>query len=155
SMNPLNLNPSRGAAPEQRLLYSGKTLTPADFHVPSDGFGMFAMDAELIHYDGQPFYRVTDADMTVRLVPGAATATRLPDWRTMAERAPQLMPDAPLQEADLLTSYDDYYYSRHPERGERRLPIVRVRFGDDQSTWFHLDPTTGQLLDRSTSTNRV
>ncbi|WP_116809856.1 PepSY domain-containing protein [Steroidobacter cummioxidans] len=155
SMNPLSINPPRRASADQQLLYSGKRLTPSDFQLPVTGFGDLAMEAELIHYDGQPFYRVTDADMSVRLVAGAPTATRLPDWQTMASRAPQLIPDAPLVESKLLTSYDNYFYSRHPERGDRRLPVLRVRFGDEQSTWFHLDPITGQLLDRSTFTNRV
>jgi hypothetical protein len=30
-----------------------------------------------------------------------------------------------------------------------------VRFDDERHTWFHLDPLTGQILDRSTRTNRV
>jgi hypothetical protein len=154
-MNPLNLNPSSRASAEQQLLYSEKELTPTDFQLPPSGFGALAMDAELIHYAGQPFYRVTNADMTVRLVAAAPTATRLPDWQTMVALAPRLIADAPLLEARLLTSYDNYYYSRHPERGERTLPIVRVRFGDDEHTWFHLDPLTGQIVDRSTRTNRV
>ncbi|MDY6947908.1 MAG: PepSY domain-containing protein [Pseudomonadota bacterium] len=155
SMNPLNINPPRRAALDQQLLYSGKKLTPADFQLPGDGFGERAMEAELVHYAGQPFYRVMDADMQVRMVAGSTAATLWPDWQTMAARAPQLIPDAPLVAATLLTSYDNYYYSRHPERGERTLPIVRVRFGDDQRTWFHLDPLTGQVLERSTFTNRV
>jgi hypothetical protein len=32
---------------------------------------------------------------------------------------------------------------------------VRVRFADTGRTWFHLDPNTGQIIDRSTRTNRV
>jgi hypothetical protein len=33
--------------------------------------------------------------------------------------------------------------------------VIRVRFEDEQHSWFHLDPLTGQIVDRSTRTNRV
>lgn len=155
SMNPLNLNPPRQAATEQQLVYTGKHFTPDDFVLPSQGFGADAIEAELLHYDGQPFYRVKDQDATERLVAGHVESSRLPAVAAMIARAPELVPGAPLLESSVLREYDNYYYSRHPERGERPLPIIRVRFGDEQHTWFHLDPRTGQILDRSTRTNRV
>jgi hypothetical protein len=82
-------------------------------------------------------------------------SAELPNANRLIARAAELLPDQPLLQASILTEYDDYYYTRHPELGEKSLPIVRVRFGDPNNTWFHLDPLTGQVLDRSTSTNRV
>ena len=155
SMNPLNLNPSRRAQADQQVIYTGKPLTIEDFELPSRGFGALAVEADLVHYAGQPFYRVIDRDGRTRMVAGNVTATTLPDANAMLALAPQLMPGAPLIEATVLAAYDDYYYTRHPERGERPLPILRVRFADEQHTWFHLDPVTGQILERSTRTNRV
>jgi hypothetical protein len=155
SMNPLNLNPPRRAQADQQLLYTGKLLTVGDFQVPPQGFGLLAVEADLVHYAGQPFYRVTDRDGAARMVAGNVTATTLPDAEAMLARAPGLIPEAPLVEATVLTAYDNYYYSRHPEQGDRPLPIIRVRFDDERHTWFHLDPLTGQILDRSTRTNRV
>lgn len=155
SMNPLNLNPSRRAQSDQQLVYTGKSLTASDFELPASGFGPLAIDAELIHYLGQPFYRVTDRDASTRLVAGNAQATELPAIESMLTLAPKLMPGAPVAEATVLTAYDNYYYSRHPERGDRLLPVIRVRFDDAQHTWFHLDPLSGQIIDRSTRTNRV
>ncbi|PHX70996.1 MAG: hypothetical protein CK548_07820, partial [Opitutia bacterium] len=35
------------------------------------------------------------------------------------------------------------------------LPVIRVRFADAAATWFHLDPTTGRIVNKSTSTNRL
>ncbi len=154
SMNPLSINPPRQPEPEQRLLYSGKMLTLADF-TPIASFGASAIEADLIHYAGQAFYRVTDRDSRVRLVAGNDRAVSLPSPQAMLALAPALMPAANLIETQILTSYDDYYYSRHPERGGRTLSAIRVRFDDAQHTWFHLDPLTGQILDRSTRTNRV
>lgn len=155
SMNPLSLNPPRRAQAEEQLIYTGKALTVGDFELPRQGLGALAVEADLVHYAGQPFYRVTDRDGATRMVAGHVAATVLPDARAMLVLAPSLIPDASLIEASMLTDYDNYYYSRHPERGERPLPIIRVRFDDEQHTWFHLDPLTGQILDRSTRTNRV
>ncbi|MET0535119.1 MAG: PepSY domain-containing protein, partial [Steroidobacter sp.] len=155
SMNPLNLNPPRRAEADQQLIYTGKALTAADFELPAQGFGRLAIEAELIHYAGQSFYRVLDRDGVTHMVAGNEQATALPDAATMMTLAPQLIPDAPLAEATLLTAYDNYYYARRPEQGERPLPVIRVRFADEQATWFHLNPLTGQILDRSTHTNRV
>lgn len=155
SMNPLSLNPPRQAEEDQHLLYAGKELTAEDFELPSQGFGDAAFEAELIHYGGQPFYRVRDRDAGTRLVAGRPNATGRPDSTRMLGLAPDLMPGSAMVEATVLNAYDNYYYSRHPERGERPLPAIRVRFADRDRTWFHLDPLTGQILDRSTRTNRV
>jgi uncharacterized iron-regulated membrane protein len=155
SMNPLNLNPSRRPTARQELLFTGKPLAPADFELPAGGFGEGAVDAELMHYRGQAYYQVTNRDLTTTLVAGNASATEMPSIDALRVRARELLPTARAAEATVLTAYDDYYYSRHPERAERTLPILRVRFDDPQHTWFHLDPRTGRIIERSTRTNRV
>jgi uncharacterized iron-regulated membrane protein len=155
SMNPLNLNPPRRADDDQQLLYTGKALTVADFALPAGGFGSNAVEADLMHYAGQAFYRVTDRDATSRLIAANEQAVALPSVEAMLQLAPRLIPTARLIDTQILTRYDNYYYSRHPERGARSLPVIRVRFDDESHTWFHLDPMTGQILERSTRTNRV
>lgn len=42
--------------------------------------------------------------------------------------------------ADILTAYDDYYYSR---KHDKRLPVLRVK---DGNTWSYTDLRTGQLV---------
>lgn len=155
SMNPLGLNPPRRPAIDEHLVFAGKALAPADFQLPLAGFGAEAVEAELLHYRSQPFYRVTDRSGTVRLVPGSEAANNTPSVLAMAALAPQLLPGVQVIERRLLTQYDDHYYTRHPEHGEKMLPVLRVRFDDPQATWFHLDPVTGQVLERSTHANRV
>ena len=39
--------------------------------------------------------------------------------------------------------------------GGRKLPVLRAEFGDSADTWFYVDPTTGRVLERSTSLNRL
>jgi len=155
SMNPLNLNPPQSAERDQQLIYSGKQLAAADFVLPARGFGPAAADADLVHYASQAFYRVTDLDGSVHLLAGNDESGLLPDAATMIALAPRLIPGASIVAATPLTAYDNYYYSRRPDRGDSPLPAIRVRFADPQHTWFHLDPITGQILERSTRTNRV
>jgi hypothetical protein len=71
------------------------------------------------------------------------------------EKLRRLMPDAQLLQLETLHAYDDYYYSRRPENGGRVLPVIRARFDDSAQTWFHIDPQTGQILERSTRANRI
>jgi len=37
----------------------------------------------------------------------------------------------------------------------RPLPVLRVKFDDPEATWFHIDPSTGQILSRLTERRRV
>ncbi|MEM6413461.1 MAG: PepSY-associated TM helix domain-containing protein [Pseudomonadota bacterium] len=64
-----------------------------------------------------------------------------------------LMPDATILEKKILSAYDEYYYARHERY--KPLPIMRVKFDDESNTWFHIDGVTGQVLSRSTKTDRI
>ena len=52
-----------------------------------------------------------------------------------------------------LTDYDVYYYSHHQRW--RPLPVLRVRFDDANATWYHIDLTTGELINQLTETGRA
>lgn len=155
SMNPLELDPPRAPEAAQQQVFAGTPLNPADFELPAAGFDADVVEVDLVRYDGQPFYRAVDAGLQTRLIGGNAQATRLPSVEAMMARASALLPSARVIEASLLRGYDNYYYSRTPERGDRPLPVIRVRFDDERDTWFHLDPNTGQIIDRLTQANRV
>jgi hypothetical protein len=161
SMNPGSINPSRSAATAESLVYSGKALTASDFNAPVAALFDRALvdhdsvEAELMHYDGQPLYKITQRDGLIYLAGATSTTPRLPDERRLLDRAAMLKTTAQLESAEVMTRYDNYYYTRHPEDGGKPLPVIRVRFADDQHTWFHIDPLTGQVLDRSTRWNRV
>lgn len=155
SMNPGTLNPSRTPAADESLVYSGKELTPADFPLPDFGRDP-VIEASLLHYDGRPYLLGALRDGGIRLFPAGPAATGpLPDARAMLARAAALMPDARVSRSRRLDAYDNHYYTRKPENGTRPLPILRVEFDDAQDTWFHLNPATGQILERSTRTNRL
>jgi hypothetical protein len=67
--------------------------------------------------------------------------------------APALIPSATIVAADVVTDYDDFYYSRHNRY--RPLPVYRVEFDDRESTWFYVDWTTGAVVLRYTTATRV
>ncbi|WP_010686388.1 hypothetical protein [Methylobacterium mesophilicum] len=54
-----------------------------------------------------------------------------------------------------MTAYDLYWYPHGSD--PRPLPVLRLRFGDPDATWLHVDPRDGtivQRLDRSGRINR-
>ena len=61
-------------------------------------------------------------------------------------------PEIPLIEASLLSDYDSYY---HPAERRPPLPVLRVKFGDSDGTWFYVDPHMGQAVARFTRRERL
>ncbi len=153
SMNPGKLNPPRTPSAEQLQVFSGKPLTPADFTLPR--FDGDIVEAQPLHYLAQPLWQLTHRDGRVELRSSNGQTPTLPDAAAMRARAALLLPDAVLREVQTLHDYDDYYYTRHPQNGTHPLPALRVRFADADASWFHLDPASGRILDRSTRRNRL
>lgn len=87
----------------------------------------------------------------------AATRLAVGKTQTLARRIGaglgRLMPEEPAHTQQRLDDYDAYYYSHHDRW--RTLPIQRVKFSDPESTWFHIDLATGEVLERLTYRNRV
>jgi uncharacterized iron-regulated membrane protein len=94
------------------------------------------------------------ADDREVLIEGAPASDALPKVRARIEAAaPVLVRDASIVRAEIVTEYDDYYYSRHNRH--RPLPAYRVEFDDAESTWFYVDWTTGAVVLRYTTAARV
>jgi len=63
------------------------------------------------------------------------------------------MPGVGIEDAAWLHEYDAYYYNQD---GNRPLPVLRVRYADEVSTWLYLDPNLGTMMrqDRGGRWNR-
>src|SRR5690606_35748108 len=65
---------------------------------------------------------------------------------------------APVWRVDTLQAHDLYYYTRAPHTmtggRDKPLPIWRVIFADKGHSSVHIDPHTGQVLDRMDQTQR-
>ena len=68
-------------------------------------------------------------------------------------RIARLIPGSSILDWQQLDRYDLYYYSHHNRH--RPLPALRVEFDDPESTWFHIDLSTGEILDRLTDRRRL
>lgn len=156
SMNPGDLNPPREPSPAEQLVYAGKPLTPSDFALPAFSPPQDAVEAELLHYAARPWYFATLRDNRRQLFAASPSQDgQTPSVEAMLALAPELMPRARLLRSRVLQDYDDYYYARNRQNGSRPLPVIRVEFDDAQDTWFHLDPRSGQVIERSTRINRL
>jgi hypothetical protein len=64
------------------------------------------------------------------------------DNSEMEEIANKVMTGVPVQDRMWLNDYDNYYRSRD---NSRRLPVLRVRYLDEQRTWLYFDPHRGTI----------
>jgi hypothetical protein len=70
---------------------------------------------------------------------------RLFSTESLLERVRAAVPDAPIVDTQMLSTYDSYYYSRE---GLAPLPVLRVKLGDPDRTWLYIDPRMSQLVGR-------
>jgi hypothetical protein len=84
--------------------------------------------------------------------PGKGTFTRF-DNSDIEQIADTVMAGVPVQDRVWLTEYDNYYRSRE---NIRPLPVLRIRYLDEQSTWLYFDPHRGAITphQRITRINR-
>jgi len=71
---------------------------------------------------------------------------------SLTSRVQQAAPNVPLVESTLLSEYDSYYYSND---GSRSLPVLRIKFGDPERTWFYIDPALSRVAVRYTRLGRI
>jgi len=116
--------------------------------------GGSAKQIQLVRIQNEPYFVATMADSEPLLFSGSPFQIRhdLFSTESLLERIKGATPDAPLIESQVLTDYDSYY---HP--GERRpsLPVLRVKFGDPDRTWFYVDLRLGRAVARFTRRERI
>lgn len=82
---------------------------------------------------------------------GSGAGQPLLDPAVIFAAATTLMPDARPVLRDILTEEDTYWYSHHTTR---TLPVLRIGFDDPAGTWFHIDPQSGEILNRMDDSRR-
>jgi hypothetical protein len=71
---------------------------------------------------------------------------------SLVERVHGAVPDVSVANAEMLSTYDSYYYSRD---GLAPLPVLRVKLDDPDRTWLYIDPRMSQLVGRIHRLDRV
>jgi hypothetical protein len=70
----------------------------------------------------------------------------------MEQASREAMPNVPVIASDWLTDYDNYYHQTTTsfELGRHKpayvLPVLRVRYSDENQTWLYFTPSLGQMV---------
>jgi hypothetical protein len=151
SLNPGQYFAGRGPGRDATLRYAG--------HDAPNIAGEFrsrpqteASEARFVWLGGRPLMLLASRDGTQSPAdPVMGVSLPLSDAQIF-EAARQLMPRATMIKQSRLYEYDSYWYSHHLPRV---LPVLRIGFDDDAQSWFHIDPSTGDILSRTDSSRRT
>ncbi|MDX9875818.1 MAG: PepSY-associated TM helix domain-containing protein [Spongiibacteraceae bacterium] len=156
SMNPGNLNPWRAPDAMQRAVLAGalEHQQPGHFDTLLRHFPADAVAAQSFYIDGEPRLLVTHQNGRRSQLDPAGRPVAPPSVAMLAQRLAALLPEE-TAEIEQLDAYDNYYKPRRHAPDPAPLPVLRVRFDDQDATWFHIDPFTGQIIDRLSASNRL
>jgi hypothetical protein len=149
-----------GSGAGLRQAFTGRTLNLGSFPVPDAAAWKLALggrvpkEVEFVNVQGEPHYLVRGVEpqpMLMTVNPLAARSGLFPVDSLIA-RFKEGNPDAPIREAELLSSYDSYYYARSPRPP---LPVLRIKVDDPDEAWFYIDPRMSQPVARFSKRERV
>jgi uncharacterized iron-regulated membrane protein len=161
SMNPWKLFPPKAPVPDELARYRGGALEPAAYgrHLGDllRVHGEPVKEVEWVRFAGRPYFVFYAAPGDSLLYPAdrAEPGIRRFAQADLVASARNLQSNARIARIEWLVQHDNYWYSRENLGRMRTLPMLRVRFDDANATWYHIDPHTGQVLDRLTRANRV
>ncbi|MFH6787241.1 MULTISPECIES: PepSY-associated TM helix domain-containing protein [Methylobacterium] len=151
----LSVNPNRwfaSPAPSQATLerYAGVTAPRLDLGVSELRGGVCpdAVEIRFRHVGGLPLAQAACRDGRTVTCCEAEGLSR----QRLAGAIGQLMPEAGPARITLLTREDAYWYGHHRTV---LLPVLRAVFSDADGTWFHVDPATGEVLNRTDRSARL
>ena len=155
SVNPFHWFEREAASPTAAVAYAGHDASAsfADNAGALRGLALGdAREARFYWFDGRPMAALMRPDLSERVVDaGTGQPIQLTDARIFAAAA-RTAPGAQMVIRQRLTAEDDYWYSH---QNERRLPVLRAGFDDADKTWLHIDPTTGEILGRTSDSGRL
>jgi len=152
SMNPFLWSPERGIERGVQQRFTGGTveLRTFDGRLPLDGD---EKEIDFVQFQGRALVHAVRShphDTEMRFVDGGRLGLLAQD--PLLAAAKNALPGVPVQGVDWLTEYDSYYTDR---RGEKRLPMMRVRFADAPGTWLHIDPHSARIFESYVATSRL
>jgi hypothetical protein len=101
---------------------------------------------------GRPVILLKGRDRQLTVIDATNGEPRSFEEAQLISAAPRLIRDARLIDTQRVTQEDAYWYSR---RVERPLPVLRFIFDDEDRTWIHVDPRTGQVLGWMRHSDRI
>lgn len=135
--------------------FMGGAFQPEAFAIPSlpiEAWG--AKEIEFIQIANSGFYRIRLDAQRQRVVAAGNTSNSDSEFAaTLLTHAAQSLFDSNrMFAADRLDRNDAYYYTID---GSVPSPMLRVRFDDAPQTWLHVDPVSGQIVEKIDSRRRL
>jgi hypothetical protein len=153
SMEPWDWASEGGLGEGMNEAFSGGPLDLSQFPA-IDGPAWTAMlpgksvkEIEYLRIQGDPYYAVRGDSFNSLLVSAHPLQVRSEPFPadSLVALAGNVNPDIPIAEVQRLSKYDAYYYARGDEAP---LPVLRIKFGDPDRTWFYIDPQMGRIVAR-------
>ena len=118
-----------------------------------------AKQLELISFAGEPFYLATAASHRTRIIPVHDTIHGEPAGESASEFSQDQIANAirgaagpaTLTEIRRVTEYEAYYLDR---KNQLPLPVIFVRFNDQDRSTYYIDPQTAQIVQTYNSHSR-
>lgn len=167
SMNPWKVFDS-GGKPMDELAYSGGAIKAENFpanlgkllkKLHLDGTTVRELEWRML--DGNGYYIAFEGSGHTKIVHasnGDSSFVMFP-FELLEATGARLVAGARVKSREILGEYDFYYYARAPHtmsgHVEKRLPVLRLKFDDPNSTWVHLDPYTGMVVGKLDDHQRV
>jgi hypothetical protein len=161
SMQPFDWTSTEGGSGAGlRQAFTGRALNLSIFPVPDAAAWMQALggrvpkEVEFVNVQGEPHYLVRGVEPRALLMTVNPLGARrgLFPVDSLIARFKEGNPEAPILEAELLSSYDSYYYARSPKPP---LPVLRIKVDDPDASWFYIDPMMSQPVARFSKRERI
>lgn len=167
SMNPWKVFDS-GGKPLDELAYSGGAIKAENFQVDMRGLlkascleGVCPREIEWRMFDGKGYLIALDGSNRASIIPASKDEQQLAMFPLdrLEAAGSRLVHGARVEHTEILREYDFYYYPRTAQammgNMDKRLPVLRLKFDDPNSTWVHLDPYTGAVIGKLDAHQRV
>jgi len=156
SMGPWGVfNSATSASPQIARYTGGNTLRLSSLPAPDySKLTQAVKEIEWHKIENQAYYSIVRSlkQKEVGFAEGTGNNQSVLLLTKIAGAIPKLLPDAKLLSLDMIQQADNYYYSRHNRH--RPFPVYRAKFDDSESTWYHIDLATGEIVNRVTDASR-
>jgi hypothetical protein len=160
SMEPWGWAAGGGAGPGMRRALAGGPLEPSLFaRIDASAWhqvlsGHPVKEVEFLRIQGDPYYLLRGVEAKPLLLASHPLGIGREPFaiESIVSRVKEGFPGAAIVASDVLSEYDSYYYARG---SKPPLPVLRVKFGDPNGTWFYIDPAMSQVTAAFTRRDRL
>ncbi len=157
SMGPWGIfNSSTSVFPQMVRYYGSDTLRLSNLPMPQSGdVAPTLKEIEWHQIQGSYYFSLVDSEEGTKVrfadINDLNSSTKL--LALVSSAIPNLLPEAKLESREVLDEEDTYYYSRH--NNVRPFPVYRAIFDDVESTWYHINLSNGEVVNRITDASRL